>query len=89
MLKKCKMVLLLKPEARGALQLTETTHYTQPCLVPLLLYLRDDVEVGHQGTLQNDGNVGGVEQLDGVRRLLASVTSRLDGQVHTESLGHT
>lgn len=37
-------------------------HYQQP----LELYLGDNVEVGHQGALQNDGNVGGVEQLDRV-----------------------
>ena len=51
-----------------------------------MTYLWDDVEVGHEGTLQDDGDVGGVEQLDGVGRLLAAVPRRLDGQVHTESL---
>lgn len=49
-------------------------------------HLRDDVQVADQGTLQNDGNVGGVEELDRVGGALATVASRLDGQVHTETL---
>ena len=51
-------------------------------------YLGDDIEVGDQGTLQNDGDVGGVEQLDGVGGVLAPITSTLDRQVHTEPLQH-
>lgn len=49
-------------------------------------HLRDDVEVGHQGRLQDDGDVGGVEELDGVGVGLATVTRGLDGQVHPEAL---
>lgn len=49
-------------------------------------HLRDDVQVGHQGGLQDDGDVGGVEELDGVGVVLATVASRLDGQVHPEAL---
>lgn len=49
-------------------------------------HLRDDVEVGHQGRLQDDGDVGGVEELDGVGVGVATVASRLDGQVHSEAL---
>lgn len=49
-------------------------------------HLRDDVQVGHQGRLQDDGDVGGVEELDGVSVVLATVAGRLDGQVHSETL---
>lgn len=49
-------------------------------------HLRDDIQVGHQGRLQDDGDVGGVEELDRVGVILASVTGRLDGQVHSEAL---
>lgn len=49
-------------------------------------HLGDDIKVGHQGGLQDDGDVGGVEKLDRVGVVLASVTSRLDGQVHSEAL---
>ena len=49
-------------------------------------YLRDDVEVGDERRLQDDGDVGGVEQLDRVAAVLATVAGRLDGQVHTEAL---
>lgn len=52
-------------------------------------HLGDDVEVGDQSGLQDDGDVGGVEQLDGVGVLLPAVTSRLDGQVHPEALRFT
>ena len=34
---------------------------------------RDDVEVRHQRRLQNDGDVRRVEELDGVRGVLAAV----------------
>ena len=49
--------------------------------------LGDDVEVGDQGALQHDGDVGGVEQLDGVGAVLATVASTLDGEIHSEALG--
>lgn len=50
-------------------------------------HLGDDVQVGDQGRLQDDGNVGGVEELDGVGVVLTTVASWLDGQIHPESLG--
>ena len=50
-------------------------------------YLRDDVEVGDERRLQDDGDVGRVEQLDGVAAVLAAVAGRLDRQVHAEALG--
>lgn len=49
-------------------------------------HLRDDIEVGDQGRLQDDGDVGGVEQLDGVGVVLPAVACRLNGQVHPEAL---
>ena len=49
-------------------------------------HLRDHVEVGDEGTLQDDRDVAGVEQLDGVAAVLAAVTGRLDRQVDTEAL---
>lgn len=36
--------------------------------------------------MENDRNIGGVKQLDGVGRVLSTITGTLDGQVHTESL---
>ena len=44
------------------------------------------VEIGDQGRLQDDGNVGSVEQFDGVTAVLASVAGTLDGQVNPEAL---
>lgn len=49
-------------------------------------HLGDNVQVGDQGRLQDDGDVGGVEELDGVCVVLATVAGRLDGQIHPESL---
>ena len=49
-------------------------------------HLRYHVEIGDQGGLENDGYVGGVEELDGVAAVLTSVPGALDGQVHSESL---
>jgi hypothetical protein len=54
----------------------------------LIQQLRDEVEVGNEGRLQDDGHVGGVEQLDGVVHTLASVSLAANRQVHTEAL-HT
>ena len=48
--------------------------------------LRDKVQVGNQSGLENDGHVGGVEQLDGVVSLLSSVLLVLDRKVNTPSL---
>ena len=49
-------------------------------------HLRNDVQVGNEGRLQNDGDVGRVEQFDGVGGVLATVASRFDGQIDAESL---
>ena len=42
-------------------------------------HLRYHVEIGDQRGLEDDGDVGGVEQLDGVAAVLASVPRALDG----------
>ena len=42
-------------------------------------HLRYHVEIGDQGGLEDDGDVGGVEQLDGVAAVLAPVPRALDG----------
>ena len=42
-------------------------------------HLGDHVEIGHESRLENDGDVGGVEQLDGVAAVLSSVPGALDG----------
>jgi hypothetical protein len=48
--------------------------------------LGDDEQVGNQGALENDGDVGGVEELDWVRAGLRADLGVLDWQVHTEAL---
>mmetsp|Transcript_97284 Transcript_97284/g.197633 ORF Transcript_97284/g.197633 Transcript_97284/m.197633 type:complete len:291 (-) Transcript_97284:677-1549(-) len=48
--------------------------------------LREEVQVRDQRRLQDDGNVRGVEQLDGVRAHLAPDLLVLHGQVHAEAL---
>ena len=47
--------------------------------------MRDDVEVRDEGRLEDDGDVGGVKELDGVGRILATVAHRFDREVHSES----
>merc|ERR1719323_1635359 len=49
-------------------------------------HLGDHVEIGDEGRLENDGNIGGVEQFDGITAVLASVSCTLDGKIHPESL---
>ena len=60
--------------------------HQQEGLVPLVEYLREEVEVGHECGLQDNGDVGGVEELDRVGALLASDLLRADAQVHLEAL---
>ena len=47
--------------------------------------MRDDVHVADQGRLENDGNVGRVEELDWIGRVLAAVAHALDGQIDAET----
>jgi len=49
-------------------------------------HLRDDVEVGDKGGLEDDGDVAGVEELDWVAGGLATEAGGLDGQVDAEAL---
>jgi hypothetical protein len=48
--------------------------------------LGDDVKVGDQCALEDDWDVTGVEEFDGIARVLATIPGRLDGQIHTETL---
>lgn len=52
----------------------------------LVEQLGDEVEVGNEGRLQDDGHVGGVEQLDGVVHTLPTVPLAANWQVHSEAL---
>lgn len=54
--------------------------------VALVEELGDEVEVGHQRALQDDGHVGGVEQLDGVVLLSPTPVLGTHRQVHPEAL---
>lgn len=49
-------------------------------------HLGDDIQVWHQGRLENNGNVGSIEQLDRVGVVLAPVASRFDRKIHSEAL---
>ena len=49
-------------------------------------YLRYDVQIWDQRTLQYNGYIARVEQLDRVRAGLAAESCRLDRQVHAEAL---
>lgn len=48
--------------------------------------LGEEVEVGHEGGLENDGDVRGIEELDGVRSVLSSVAGVLDREIDAEAL---
>ena len=50
-------------------------------------HLRDDVEVGDESRLKDDRDVRRVEQLDRVRRRLATVTGGFDRQINAKTLG--
>ena len=58
------------------------------CAIALVQQLGDEVQVRDQGRLQNDGHVGGVEQLDGVLLLLPSPLLATHWQIHPEPLQH-
>ena len=48
--------------------------------------LRKEVQVGNEGSLEDDGDVGRVEQFDGVRALLTPLPLIFHRDVHTEPL---
>ena len=47
--------------------------------------MRNDVQVGDERRLEDDGDVGSVEQLDWVGAVLAAVSDGLDWQIHSET----
>ena len=49
-------------------------------------HLRNEVKVGNQSRLQDDGDVGGIKELDWIGSLLSTVTSALNRKIHTETL---
>jgi len=49
-------------------------------------HLRDNVQVGDERRLEDDGDVRGVEELDGVASVVSSVSSRFDGKVDSKAL---
>ena len=49
-------------------------------------YLRNDVEVRYQSTLQNDGNIRCVKQFNRVGSVLPTVTGTFDGKINVKSL---
>ena len=52
----------------------------------LVEQLGDEIQVGDEGRLQDDGHVGGVEQLNGVGAVVASPLPTPDRQIHPEAL---
>mmetsp|Transcript_16032 Transcript_16032/g.53731 ORF Transcript_16032/g.53731 Transcript_16032/m.53731 type:complete len:352 (+) Transcript_16032:252-1307(+) len=54
--------------------------------VPLVQDLRDEVQVGDQGSLEDDGDVAGVEQLDGIAPLPALLLRVLHRKLDPEPL---
>lgn len=48
--------------------------------------LGDEIQVGHQGRLQDDGHIAGVEQLDGVRALCPSALLASHRKINPEAL---
>mmetsp|Transcript_12501 Transcript_12501/g.40927 ORF Transcript_12501/g.40927 Transcript_12501/m.40927 type:complete len:317 (-) Transcript_12501:796-1746(-) len=54
--------------------------------IPVVEELGEEVEVGDEGRLEDDGHVRRVEELDGVRSLLAAVLLVFDGQIDAPAL---
>lgn len=52
----------------------------------LLPYLRNEIEIGDESRLENDWHVGGVEELNGVRALLATSILGPDRKHNSEAL---
>ena len=70
---------------RAHLPLAQQLHQ-DVAAIALVEQLRDEVQVGDEGGLQDDGHVGGVEQLDGVVLLVAPPLLGAHWQVHSEAL---
>lgn len=56
--------------------------------IALVEQLRDEVQVGDEGGLQDDGHVARVEEFDGVRVLLPTCPPGSHRQVNTPPLHH-
>mmetsp|Transcript_14743 Transcript_14743/g.29865 ORF Transcript_14743/g.29865 Transcript_14743/m.29865 type:complete len:304 (+) Transcript_14743:600-1511(+) len=54
--------------------------------VSLVEQLREEVKVGHQSSLEDDRDVGGVEEFDRVRSGVSTVTFVFDREIDTETL---
>ena len=63
---------------RVSLQLLQQLHQ-KVAAVSFVEKLREEVKVGDKRGLQDDRDIGGVEQLDGVAAVLSSVPGALDG----------
>ena len=74
-----------RKESRTNLPLTKEIH-ERIKWIPSVQKLGHKVQVGYQGSLQDDGDVRGVEQLDRVGSGTASLALVLDGQIDTEAL---
>lgn len=48
--------------------------------------LREEIQVGDESSLEDDGDVGGIEQLDGVGHFVTTDLSVSEGEFDTESL---
>src|SRR5205807_643695 len=58
------------------------------CAVALEEQLREEVQVGHERSLQDDRDVRSVEQLDRIAALLTTVLRVFHREIDTETLGN-
>jgi hypothetical protein len=74
--------------SHGSLALFPTTKHLDEDVVRVTLVqkLGEEVQVGDESALEDDGDVVGVEQLDGVAGLLTTVLLVLDREVDTKTL---
>lgn len=56
------------------------------CREPSVDELTDEIKLRDEGGLKNDGDVAGVEELDGVRSSGTTLVLVLNGEIDTESL---
>ena len=52
----------------------------------LVKNLREEIKVGYKCSLENNGDVGSVEQLNWIRLLISLHLSATDGDLHSETL---
>ena len=75
---RARVVALVLPHA-------QETH-EDVAAVAVVQQLGEEVEVAHEGGLEDDGHVGGVEQLDGVLALLPTMIRVLNWNIHAPAL---